>query len=266
MSLAAHEDPQPECDPPAVDDRRADAVHRSRGAGILVLISPHLDDAVFSCGEALAAHPGSVVVTVFAGTPADGAQRTEWDARCGFANAAEAVAARRAEDERALARLAASARWLRFADAQYGEACALDEVTCALGAALDTFADAMVLAPLGLFHSDHRIVHDACREALATRPHLPALAYEDALYRALPGLLHERLAELARAGRRATPVRALAPPGAHADAKREAVRCYASQLRAFGPGGYGDVHEPERAWRLEPRPREELSEMRRRST
>ena len=35
-----------------------------------VLISPHLDDSVISCGQFLAAHPGTTVVTVFAGVPA----------------------------------------------------------------------------------------------------------------------------------------------------------------------------------------------------
>jgi len=34
-----------------------------------LVISPHLDDAVFSCRQLLAQAPGSVVVTVFAGIP-----------------------------------------------------------------------------------------------------------------------------------------------------------------------------------------------------
>src|SRR5436853_287558 len=52
----------------------------------MVAISPHLDDAVLSCGQLLAARPGSVVITVFAGMPRDGSQQTDWDRRCGFAN------------------------------------------------------------------------------------------------------------------------------------------------------------------------------------
>jgi LmbE family N-acetylglucosaminyl deacetylase len=239
-----------------VDDRSADAARRHR---VLLLISPHLDDGVFSCGEALAAHRGSVVVTVFAGMPADAAQRTDWDGRCGFASAGQAVAARRGEDERALGRLGARPRWLDFVDSQYGQPCAVGEVARAVGAAIDASAGATVLVPLGLFHSDHRLVHDACYQALATRPEVAALAYEDALYRALPGLLQERLAELAREGRRATPGPALAPRGAHVEAKRAAVRCYASQLRAFGPDGHGDVQAPERAWRLQAHGQEQPS-------
>ena len=48
-----------------------DAARRPDGAGTLAVISPHLDDGVFACGEMLAAHPGSVVVTVFP----DGAEK-----------------------------------------------------------------------------------------------------------------------------------------------------------------------------------------------
>ena len=56
---------------------------------MMLVISPHLDDAVLSCGALLAAHRGAVVATVFAGVPRDPRQRTEWDARSGVADAAE---------------------------------------------------------------------------------------------------------------------------------------------------------------------------------
>ena len=61
----------------------------------MVVISPHLDDAVFGCGRLLASRPGSIVVTLFAGVPDDAGQLTDWDARCGFTTAGEAVWARR---------------------------------------------------------------------------------------------------------------------------------------------------------------------------
>lgn len=35
----------------------------------LLVVSPHLDDAVLSCGCWLASRPGAAVVTVFAGRP-----------------------------------------------------------------------------------------------------------------------------------------------------------------------------------------------------
>jgi hypothetical protein len=52
----------------------------------MLVVSPHLDDAVLSCGRWLAAHPGTLVVTVFAGVPSNGNRLTDWDARCGFSN------------------------------------------------------------------------------------------------------------------------------------------------------------------------------------
>ncbi len=225
-------------------------------APLALVVSPHLDDAVFGCGAWLAAHPGAVVVTVFAGVPPDGGVRTDWDARCGFASAAEALEARRDEDRRALALLDARPRWLAFCDSQYDATPTVETVADALVDAIDELAPSIALIPLGLFHSDHRLVHDASVAALrrssrATR----AWFYEDALYRAGPGLLQARLGELAGAGMRATPARAedgFAPAGAD-DARRKAlaVRAYASQLRAFGPGGYDDTAAPERCWRLD---------------
>lgn len=224
-----------------------------RGAGSWVVVSPHLDDAVFSCGRAIAAHPGSIVVTVFAGFPEHGDQLTGWDARCGFASAAEAIAVRRQEDRSALGMLGALPRWLDFCDSQYGATPALRQVAEALAAALREIEPTVVLYPFGLFHSDHLLVHDACVEALAIRPAETALVYEDALYRALPGLLQQRLLALASAGVQATPVPCAAGrerAASKARAKAKAVAAYASQLRAFGASGYADTRQPERCWRL----------------
>jgi LmbE family N-acetylglucosaminyl deacetylase len=43
----------------------------------LLVVSPHCDDAVLSCGSLLETHPGSAVVTVFAGTQPAGQPLTE---------------------------------------------------------------------------------------------------------------------------------------------------------------------------------------------
>ena len=229
--------------------------------GAVVVISPHLDDGVFGCGCWLAMHPGSTVLTGFAGAPRDAARRTEWDARCGFESAAQALTVRREEDRRALGILRSSPRWLAFADSQYGETPTAATLADALGEVLRAQRPTRVLYPLGLFHSDHRLVHEACRLALGTCAGVEALAYEDALYRGMRGVLQQRLAELAREGWVATPVEldAFAPaspacvdPAGAAALKARAISAYASQLRAFGPGGTRDLERPERGWRLEP--------------
>lgn len=214
-----------------------------------LLVSPHLDDAVFGCGQWLGAHPGTRVVTVFAGLPADGGMRTDWDRRCGFASAREAVLARREEDRAALALLGGEPCWLDFGDSQYGAPATASAVAGALSPLLERQGedDAFVF-PLGLFHSDHRLVHEACMAAWRRHPR-PALLYEDALYRGIPGLQQQRLAELLRLGLQLTPAKE--KPVEAAATKARAVQCYASQLRAFGPDGYDDTARPERRWRFE---------------
>jgi LmbE family N-acetylglucosaminyl deacetylase len=226
------------------------------GPGRLAVVSPHLDDAVLSCGELLATHPGASVITVFAGAPRDGDVLTGWDAACGFTSARQAMAERRAEDSAAMELLRARARWLEFRDSQYGAAPAVADVTVALHAVLrDTQADT-VLVPFGLFHGDHDLAHRAALRALEEGGALQWLAYEDALYRRMPGLLQQRLARLALAHVSATPWACRAPRAALA--KRRAVRCYASQLRGLGtPGrpGHADAYAPESYWRLTAAPR-----------
>ena len=222
---------------------------------MMLVISPHLDDAVLSCGALLAAHRGAVVATVFAGVPRDPRQRTEWDARSGFADAAEALAARRAEDAAALAELGAAPRWLDFRDDQYGDPERVDELAAALGAVFDEVPDAPVLVPMGLFHRDHRRAHDAAMLALDARPPRERLLYEDVPYRAIPGVLQARLAQWRCRGLVAAPAPACDPAcacGGRGDdaAKARALACYRSQLRAYGPGGVPDATQPERLWRL----------------
>lgn len=136
-----------------------------------------------------------------------------------------------------------------FADSQYGASPPVHELGAALCRVLERAAAQAVLLPLGLFHSDHLLVHGATMRALRTLRHGECFAYEDALYRGLRGLLQQRLAALAQAGVSATPAR-LRGAG-DAALKRRAVHAYASQLRAFGPGGGVDIDWPERYWRLE---------------
>src|SRR5213080_853986 len=91
--------------------------------GRVVVVSPHLDDAVLSLGAALAraARRGGAVtvLTVLAGDPASETPAGEWDSQAGFATAGEAARARREEDRRACALLGVEPVWLPFSDHQY---------------------------------------------------------------------------------------------------------------------------------------------------
>jgi len=214
----------------------------------VLVISPHLDDAVFGCGELLAACPGSVVVTVMAGRPPQNAELPPWDARAGFQPGDDVAAARREEDRAALALLAACPLCLDFLDSQYRASPTVEALAGALEAAILDTGLGQVLLPLGLFHSDHHLTHAAAIAVLRHQPALSWWAYEDALYRQVPNLGIERLQALQRAGISAIPI--TMPRCDRREIKRQAMQQYGSQLRALGKPGYEDALERERYWRL----------------
>ncbi|HEY7293990.1 MAG TPA: PIG-L family deacetylase, partial [Dehalococcoidia bacterium] len=217
--------------------------------GPVAVISPHLDDAVFGCGELLAARPGSVVITIFAGRPPRPAHLTPWDAASGFRPSDDVMARRREEDRAALSRLGARPCWLDFLDAQYAPPPPEAGIAAALEHALAGVAGECYL-PLGLFHSDHALAHAAAVHLMHRRPERRWFAYEDAMYRRIAGLLDGRLRQLRSAGVRAE--QGSQSDGCLLHEKRRAMACYRSQLRALrtpGRPGYADALAPERYWR-----------------
>jgi LmbE family N-acetylglucosaminyl deacetylase len=219
----------------------------------LLVISPHLDDAVFGCGDALAAHPGSAVVTVFACGPATWLRLTAWDRAAGFQPGHDAMAWRRQEDREALGHLGAIPIWLPFCDGQYAPAPDAQDIAALLAKAIVETAPHAVYVPLGLGPSDHRLVHEAAVSLIAGLPQLEWLAYEEPIHRRLPTSgKAERQERLRGQGVELTWL----PPGLAASAaKRRSLACYGSQLRALSyPGhpGWNDALEPETHWVLRP--------------
>jgi len=215
-----------------------------------LVVSPHLDDAVLGAGQWLSVHPGAVVLTVFAGIPRAADMLTSWDRRSGFANAAEAVATRQAEDRAALSVLGAEPLWLDHVDDQYGEPSRLETLVASLRTVLRRLAPTNILMPLGLFHHDHVLAQRACLQAAHAEGAVTLRAYEDAIYRSLPGRLQETLVRLAHDGVRATPA-AEQPTSNGVTAKARALAAYASQRRAFDGTRWNDALRPERYWKLE---------------
>lgn len=235
-----------------------EALPAPRHSPRLFVVSPHLDDAVLGCGSLLAMFGGSVVCTVFTGEPAV-ARRTPWDEASGFRDSHEAMRARCREDERALAWCGATPLHLGFLDAQYEASPRPEAIAEALADALARMGHCLPVFPLGLWHADHERVGAACRLLLRARRVNGSggcIAYEDAIYRALPGVLDAGLARLEAEQLHASRWR---PPGPRARLsrqvaaiKRRAVEAYPSQLRALGPFP-PDVARAERYWRIEPR-------------
>ena len=200
----------------------------------IVVVSPHFDDAALGAAHLLTTYPGSTVVTVLAGRPPSYPDvPSPWDADGGFGPGDDVVAVRRQEDRAAMAVLEAVPVWLEFPDHQYlapGERPQVDDVTPALGQAIDAAGATSVFLPMGIANPDHALTHEAGLAARAERaPGGPAwFCYEDHGYKHIPGLLAWRVATLFKRGDWPTP--AIVPIEPDMARKRQAIECYRSQV------------------------------------
>jgi LmbE family N-acetylglucosaminyl deacetylase len=226
----------------------------------IVVVSPHLDDAVLGCGRLLAVHPNATVITVYAGgPPAYPDPMTPWDTLSGFVPGDDVLALRRKEDEAALAELDATPVWLNFVEHQYLERAAwvgADQTVDTLEAAVRDAAPTAVFMPFGLANPDHTATHEAARTVRERLGDPAWFCYQDMGYQHIPGLLAWRVSQLFRAEIWPTPV---APAVDHGDrAKEAALAQYTSQLRALEAdwqlGPKLAAPAPEQFWRLAPPP------------
>jgi LmbE family N-acetylglucosaminyl deacetylase len=223
--------------------------------GPVVVVSPHLDDAVLSCGELISQLDDCFVLTVFAGSPRSWQIHRSWDHDwCGFAEGTDVVAARLREDDAALASLGAAAARLDLLDEQYcqpGVDPSEEELGEVIGASVDRTGAATVLVPLGLGHNDHLLAAAGCRLAALNRSHLRWFAYQDLPYGYEPETSGSRAVEEA--------LRSCSPLAARtidlgnrsgAQAKVEALDHYPTQMRGLGARRLAALG-PERYWTLE---------------
>lgn len=222
----------------------------------------------------MAAAPGTVVVTVFAGVPPEGTPAPPSDRAAGFASGREAMQARHLEDLCALDKLRAESIWLPFLDRQYVDADTSQAIAPALREILDRYPDRRVLTPLGLFHSDHALVFDAVWRLMheqirafagdmtesegGTEVNVAELDrwwfYEDMPYRRLAGLVAARIMAWRAQGysaRRADPVVPDIACGQCAVDKVEAMQAYESQLGLLDPEALIDLNTSESYWQLQ---------------
>jgi LmbE family N-acetylglucosaminyl deacetylase len=228
----------------------------------VVIVSPHLDDAVLGCGNFMASHPGTFVVTVFAGNPPEYPRdpMRKWDVQSGFAPGDDVMEVRRHEDDAALDILQARPVHLEFIEHSYlpgDRPVAPDVIVDALAPALATLQPTLVLAPFGLANPDHDVTHRACMRA---RERLGAdvswWCYEDHGYKHIPGMLAWRVSSLFRRGLWPTPV---CPPTDPSEVQKQAaLACYPTQLLAleddWAIGAKLAAPAPEQFWRLRPPP------------
>lgn len=206
----------------------------------IVVISPHLDDAVLSIGatlhRAVARGHRVEVVSVFAGDPQRQGPPSYWDGERGVATAAEAVELRRQEDRAAADVIGYEPVWLPFEDNGYVYHRDPDAIMAALRPRLD--GASLVLVPgWPLKHSDHRYVGLLMVERVVDRP---IVLYSELPYAASP----RSLAVAAIKGRSHSPLRGAVPgevdwktvrvTGADGQAKDDATACYGGEIDALG--------------------------------
>ena len=227
-------------------------------------MSPHLDDGVLSCASLLAAHPGSSLVTAFAGGPSTVDPITEWEELSGFFQpGADIVAARRGEDAQASAALGAMFHHLGHWDHQYRNptygysgTSVRDELVQAVGQDLEVLIDASAptvwAIPLGLAHPDHEITALACLDVVERLPDIDWLVYDELPYAVyLPDKVTAAMANLRSRGFDLQSAEGV-EMSVDLPTKRQAVECYRSQVGPLGVGVDASVNAPERIRRLVP--------------
>jgi LmbE family N-acetylglucosaminyl deacetylase len=126
--------------------------------GRVVVVSPHLDDGVFSLGATIAhgARAGRrfEVLTVFGCDPDSQAPANGWDARGGFTTEGEAAMARRQEDREACRLVGAEPHWLPFRGGGYTQDKDDDLIFASIAERVSS-ADVVLVPGFPLQNADH---------------------------------------------------------------------------------------------------------------
>lgn len=219
-----------------------------------LIVSPHLDDAVLSCGQFLAGRPDVIVATVFAGIPED-TITTAYDRKCGFELSHEAMATRRREDEVAVMLLGGQHVHLPHLDDQYqlydsrgGEPPENQVATVAksLRNVVRKFRPEFIVGPVGIQHPDHEVVRDA---VLTLDEDVPLYLYEELPYRVnTPELVAPVLAGIHERTGRTLELTFIGD--GPLDRKLQALWCYRTQMHLPEFANPALFTVPERFWHV----------------
>ncbi len=206
--------------------------------GRIMVLSPHLDDAVLSLGATIAtavrAGLSVDVLTVYGYGPTSPAPAGPWDVKSGFATEAEAANVRREEDLTACRMLGATPHWLDFGAEPYERRGTPQDIRRAIDAQVSDAA-CVLLPGFPLVHADHLELTRLMLEAPLPCP--------VGLYAEQPYVFYERKA--LQPAMRAPAIDSLIGPLTwnHMRAERaerrlkiRAVRSYRSQLGQLGLG------------------------------
>ncbi|HEV3311185.1 MAG TPA: PIG-L family deacetylase [Chloroflexota bacterium] len=223
--------------------------------GPVLVISPHLDDAVLSCGQLIKSRHGTTIITILAGFPPG--EHAGWSGRTtGLSVAKDANSQRRDEDERASRALGARTVWVDLAAQEYGSVASPSEkllgIQEAIATAVATTEVRSVFAPLGITNPDHILVSDAALLALRAA-NVESYLYMDMPYgQAGRGEVRRRVRHIGRT----FDIDPLIPFRGDLQTKADAVNAYSSQLaelrKGFGRHFKRVFTDPEKYWRVRP--------------
>jgi LmbE family N-acetylglucosaminyl deacetylase len=221
--------------------------------GQLLVVSPHLDDAFFSCSGIIKGVHNPVVHTVFAGDAPIDQPLSQWDRDCGFSDGAKVMEHRQKEERDAADRLHATATWDKLLQEGYrpGE---LDPFAVAsnLSRTIGDVNPVSVLFPLGLKHTDHLAVASAMWTIIGdqTFPEIAWYLYAEKPYADhRPTTVRRRLIELESEGHH---VRSVRLPWRLRRGDYGAIRCYPTQLKGLRMSALRIVLLHQRIWRVVP--------------
>lgn len=206
--------------------------------GHVVVLSPHIDDAVFSLGATIAraVRTGTrvEVLTVFGCDPASARSANGWDTRAGFATEGQAATARRVEDRAACEIVGAEPQWLSFRGGGYTPHKDRNAIWSAVARAV-TEADAVLVPGFPLTNPDHAWLAELLTERRSECRRVGLYAeqpYRYSVRKEKPQL--EVPAQLRRVLTGA--VEWAKPPSGTTDRrrKRKAILAYSSQLPLLG--------------------------------
>lgn len=161
----------------AVSDARFKTKLRLDPHAAVLILSPHLDDAVLSCWSMLSDSGPVAVVNVFAGIP-DTPALSPWDRLSRAGEARERMRERLKEDAEALAKTGRTPMNLELIDDEYRNILrrpSLAQIDAAVAGRVPRAS--RILAPLGVRHPDHKLVQ---RHAIQlSRKGFPVTLYAD---------------------------------------------------------------------------------------
>lgn len=154
-----------------------------------VVLSPHLDDAVFSCWSKVLQEK-SAVVTVFGGVPPAGMKRL-WDFLCGQADSAKMSMLRHEENARVLSEIGAKNITLGYLDHQYAQS--LPDRDAVVSELLNMCDAEVYFVPMAAAkhyrHPDHVFVRELGLEL--QRRGKKVIFYADRPYMVVPHIPHD---------------------------------------------------------------------------